>query len=108
MIEDITEANKRLEWYEKKYGPYIETRGLHNWKNLFKWPNGYEWTILVMIALSIFLGYAYQHDTAICRDTLNNLPGVLENFSNNIQNRSAPNYDYNFSFVQSDLINKSG
>jgi len=58
----INKLTKENEWYEKKYGPYIEKRGLHNWKNLFAKPNILEWTILVMLLLALFMGWAYQRD----------------------------------------------
>lgn len=70
------ELEKRIQWYEKRYGPYIEKRGFHNWKNLFRWPNTYEWTILAMLLMSLFIAFAYQSDVKSCQDTLRNLPVV--------------------------------
>lgn len=64
------ELEKRLKWYEKKYGVYIEKTGLHNWKNLFKRPTLYECTILFMLLMGLFMGWAYQRDVALCREVL--------------------------------------
>ena len=70
---DNEELNKRLSWYSKRYGPYIEKRGLKNWRNLLRKPTVYEWTILFMIIMAYFMSWAYQVDTATCRETLDNL-----------------------------------
>jgi hypothetical protein len=72
----VNELETRVKWYEKKYGSYIEKRGLHNWKNLFRKPNNYEWTILFMILMALFIGWAYQIDTQQCRETLNKIEGI--------------------------------
>lgn len=77
MDNDI-ELKKRLEWYEKRYGAYIEKRGLGNWRNLFRKPNIYEWTILFMLIMSYFIAWAYSHDVKACHETLNNLDAVCE------------------------------
>ena len=45
-----------------------ETRGLHNWRNLFKKPDGRDWLTLIMLILVLFMAYAYKHDTQVCRD----------------------------------------
>lgn len=62
---DNEELEKRLCWYEKKFGPYIEKRGLHNWKNLFRKPTILEWTIFFLLILALLLGWTYQHDVSI-------------------------------------------
>jgi hypothetical protein len=62
------ELEKRVSWYEKKYGPYIGDRGLKNWKNLFRRPNIYELTILFMLLMSFFIAWAYIHDVSMCRE----------------------------------------
>lgn len=64
------ELEKRLNWYSNKYGPYIQKRGLHNWKNLFRKPNLQEWIILIMITMAMFIGWAYNHDISQCREFL--------------------------------------
>lgn len=66
------ELIKRLNWFEKKYGPYIEKRGIHNWRNLFKKPTVQEWTILFMLILMFFLTLAYQRDIALCQEIIKN------------------------------------
>ncbi|GAG84749.1 unnamed protein product [marine sediment metagenome] len=66
------ELEKKASWYEKKYGPYIEKKGLHNWKNLFRKPTLLEYIILFMLLMGLFMTWAYIEDTAICREIVNN------------------------------------
>ena len=66
--EDI---RTKLKWYSDNYGPYIQHRGFNNWKNLFKKPSMYEWTILFMLLMGLFMAWAYNHDIASCREHLN-------------------------------------
>jgi len=77
---DNKELEKRVKWYERKYGPYIEKRGLNNWKNLFKKPILLEWVILAMIIMAIFMAFAYQSETAQCRDVIANPCLYCNNF----------------------------
>jgi len=70
------EIEKRLSWFSNKYGHYIEKRGLHNWRNLFRKPTISEWTILFMLLLVGFMGWAYQEDVSTCTETLTNLDSV--------------------------------
>ena len=70
------ELEKRLKWYDKKYGPYIGKRGLHNWRNLLRTPTISEWTILFMLLMMGFVAWAYLADTEQCMETLNNLEVV--------------------------------
>lgn len=81
---DKKELEKRLIWYEKRYGPYIEKRGLKNWRNLFRKPTISEWTILVMLILAMFMGWAYQIDTAQCRESLSNLDVVCQGYQDSL------------------------
>lgn len=74
LKESSEEMSKRLKWYEKNYGPYIDSRGVKNWKNLFRKPTGRDWMLLFVIVLFLFGAWAYKHDTATCRETLENLP----------------------------------
>lgn len=81
---DNDELTKRVKWYEKQYGPYIEKRGLtkQNVKNLFKWPTLQEWTILVLIMMALFLGWAYKTDINACYSFIDELTIVpLENIN---------------------------
>ena len=71
---ETAELTKKLKWYEQKYGHYYETKGLKNWKNLFRKPTLMEWTLLVMLILVLFGAWAYNEDTKKCRKTLENLP----------------------------------
>lgn len=110
MIEEqnIEEYKKKLEWYEKKYGPYIEKRGLHNWRNLFRKPNLLEWTILFMLVMSLFIAWAYQQDTHLCRDTLSDLSMIACNIcsaqvnvsGSQVDNPLANHLDSNYSFLK--------
>lgn len=87
---DRQELEKRLEWYSKKYGSYIEKRGLHNWRNLFVKPTILEWTILAMLILSLFMAYAYNHDMKACQDNCNsriiNFCSPIINYSSDLTN----------------------
>lgn len=71
------ELLKRVNWFEKKYGPYIEKRGLHNWKNLFRKPTLYEWVILFMTLMALFIFWAYQQDMAECREIIIECNAIL-------------------------------
>lgn len=77
-IERLQNSNQsllqKLKWFESKYGPYYETKGLKNWKNLFRKPTLMEGTIFLMMLLCLFGAYAYSIDTKLCRETLENLP----------------------------------
>ncbi len=75
---DNEELIKRIGWYEKKYGPYIEKRGQHNWKNLFRKPNVYEYTIFFMMMMSFFLAFAYYIDINNCQETLRKWKPIIE------------------------------
>ena len=74
MEDEREELQKKLKWYENKFGPYYESRGLKNWKNLFRKPTLMEWTLLLVIVLGLFGAWAYLSDTENCRETLENLP----------------------------------
>ncbi len=65
--------SEKVKWYEKRYGPVIGKRGSGNWKNLFRMPNIYEWTILFMIIMALFMAWAYNYDISTCREVLINL-----------------------------------
>jgi len=64
------ELEKRLGWYDKKFGPYIGKRGVHNWKNLFRKPSFTDWVIMFMLVMALFIAWAYQHDIALCQQCL--------------------------------------
>lgn len=64
------ELLKRISWYEKKYGSYIEKRGFHNWKNLFRKPTLQEWLVLIMLIGLVFIAWAYQRDIALCYEAI--------------------------------------
>jgi hypothetical protein len=74
---DREKLEQRLAWYEKKYGPYIEKRGMtkENFKNLWRWPNAQEWTILILLIMAMFLGWAYKHDISACQEALKKVEG---------------------------------
>ena len=56
-----------LNWYKDKYGPRITTRGLHNWKNLFRKPTLNEWVAFICIVLVLFTTFAYKIDMNNCQ-----------------------------------------
>lgn len=105
------ELEKRLAWYSKKYGSYIEKRGLKNWKNLFNKPTLYEWTILFMILMALFIAWAYERDTALCRQVIEKQESFFKNFSENTnknitfaddRNTNIP--DINFTLILNEEI----
>lgn len=71
--EKFLKLKAENEWYQRKYGPAITDKGLKNWKNLFRKPTPLEWTILIMLVLALFMGWAYQHDTQQCRYFMENI-----------------------------------
>ena len=97
------ELEKKLSWFSKKYGPYIEKRGLGNWRNLFAKPTLSEWTILFMLLMMGFVAWAYLADTEECRETLTNLDVVCIDYCE-AQSRmgqgdnTLSNFPVNFSF----------
>jgi len=87
------ELEKRVNWYSKKYGPYIDKRGLNNWKNLFRKPTLLEWTILVMLLMGIFMAFAYQMDNASCGEVMANPCLYCNTFLNPVQDSAPINID---------------
>lgn len=77
------ELMKRVFWYKKKFGPYIEKKGLHNWKNLFRKPTLYEWVILIMVVMALFMAWAYSYDVGECKK-------IVKEFNTYLN----PNYSY--------------
>lgn len=75
-------------------------RGLHNWRNLFRKPNLLEWTILFMLIMVLFITWAYQRDTALCRELIDNFEDKacqvcglqIKNATNPMFNEENPNY----------------
>lgn len=88
MLED--KERIELEWYRKRYS-YRGRRGLQDIrKNLFRMPNNYEWTILVMLLFVLGMGYAYKHDISLCQDTLKRLPEIACSYCSELIRE--PNY----------------
>lgn len=79
--KELEQLKKKLEWYEKRY-PYIEKRGVHNWKNLFRKPTISDWLILVMLILVLFTAWAYNKDISICREYVKENYEFWKNFTN--------------------------
>lgn len=100
------ELEKRLNWYEKRYSPYVKKRGIHNWRNLFRKPNNYEWTILFMLLMAGFIMWAYQEDTSQCRNTLKNLDGICSQYCLDVRYPEKLNEYANFSGVNLSGITK--
>lgn len=114
MVEDLTKLSNqelitRVQWYEKKYGNYFSSRGLDNFKNLFRKPNSYEWTILFMM-LMIFIGaWAYYTETDLARQTLENLPTICSQLEAERANSLINNPQaLNISFGVNSLGEKEG
>lgn len=86
---EIAKLKKINSWYEKNYGPYIERRGLSNWKNFFRKPTLLEWTIFFMILMTLFMGWAYKHDIEACQQALVEFTNQSWN-NENIESDSMP------------------
>ena len=67
---DSVEMEKRLKFYEDKYGPYVEKRGLHNWKNLFRRPSMNEWIILILLICCVAFAFTAQMNASICQGAI--------------------------------------
>ena len=91
------ELLKRVLWYEKKYPPYIEKKGLHNWKNLFRKPTLYECVILIMLLMALFMWWAYSHDMEVCRE-------IVEEYNAYYPDYTDPNYSIFEGEVENDLV----
>lgn len=105
------ELQKKLKWYENKYGPYYETRGIKNWKNLFRKPTLMEGTLFILMILMLFGAYAYNLDTKKCRETLKNLPTEVCEACREFQlNKDAYESDGSFDFGELNMtfVNESG
>jgi hypothetical protein len=55
-------AEKKVAYFEKTYSPYIETKGVQNWKNLFRKPTYLDWVILFFLLMGLFMFAAYYMD----------------------------------------------
>lgn len=91
------ELEKRVSWYEKNYGPYIEKTGLSNWKNLFRKPTSRDILLLVIIIFVLLGAVTYKYDIQTCQETLKNLPkDVCEACSqlNSMNNESIYQSDF--------------
>lgn len=91
---ETEEYEKRLKWYENRYGPYIEKRGIHNWRNLFRKPTLYEWTILFMMFGFIVIGYLYMVETKECKTCLEREQDLFNNLTMTFC--SSPTQNINF------------
>jgi hypothetical protein len=79
------ELIKRVTWYDKKFGPYIEKRGLKNVKNLFRKPTGQEVISFFLMLMLLVMAWAYNYDTESCRKTIAENPecfGVTDSVGN--------------------------
>lgn len=104
LTSELDRLKKENEWYNKKYGPYIAERGLDNWKNLFRKPNLLEWTILIMLLLSLFMGWAYQRDIEVYKQTI--LEKSCEICAIQTKVVSNPTNDYNIPNLNNLLVNE--
>ncbi len=106
---EADELEKRLKWYEKNYGPYIEERGLRNWKNLFKKPRMMDILILIILIGVLYTAWAYNEDVQMCQNTLRNLPREVCEACTNLRamakNESLEGLPFDFSDLV--FLNKS-
>jgi len=71
---EIGKLQTKLKWYEDNYGPYVEKRGLKNWKNLFRKPTMRDLLLLIILAGVLLSAWAYKYDIQTCQETLENFP----------------------------------
>jgi len=95
LVGEYNRLKRENLWFKNKYGPYIKKRGLHNWKNLFKKPTLMEWTVLFMIIMALFIAFAYQQDTKLCREAMENLDATCIKYKTNY---ISNNYTYASTF----------
>ena len=105
LTQELERLKKENKWYNKTYGPYIEKRGLNNWKNLFRRPNLLEWTIFIMLLLSLFMGWAYKHDTELCRSYIQEQE---QRIINPILTYPTPNFNLSKLELNEETIKESG
>jgi len=102
------ELEKRLKWYESKYGPYYEKKGLRNWKNLFKKPTPSQMTVFLLVVIILIGALGYSNDTKSCRETLQTLPrDVCEACSEFRSNQSFYETEKGFNYSGVVFINKT-
>jgi len=70
--------------------------GLHNWKQLFRWPSFQEWMIFFMLCMLLVMAYFYNVETQVCRETIKDLNdrGLLDSNANYV-----PINEVDFDFV---------
>jgi len=60
------DKDKRLKWYEGRYGPYIEKKGWQNKGNLFRKPTMNEWIILLLLIMCVYFAIVGQLNENTC------------------------------------------
>ena len=109
LLNEI-EMEKRLKWYENKYGPYIQERGFKNWRNLFRKPNLLEWTIFFMLVMGLFMAWAYNNDVGQCQTfvkTINEDPCYYCRIINTNATYTTPKANFTF-IINEDSKGESG
>jgi hypothetical protein len=102
------ERSKRLLYYELKYGDYYDKnqKGLKNFKNLWRMPNSYEWLILVLLILTFFSAWSYNHDITFCRNYINNQTNMT--LSPNLYNQQGSLIYPNGTLKETNLTTTNG
>jgi len=114
MAENVLsqiEMEERLKWYESRYGPYIEKRGMQNWKNLFRKPTLLEMVIFIMLIMGLYMAWAYQRDVAACTEFLKNRQDnmVIANYErmNTVPKLNFSTVEKNFNDINNAISNIS-
>ncbi len=106
------ELQKKLKWYESKYGPYYEEKGLKNWKNLFRKPTLMECIVFIVVAALLFGSWAYKRDLDECYSRFEALPKSVCDACDELKNYNRmeePMPDFsNLSFVQQTEVAVNG
>jgi len=81
----LEEETKICKYCGSNYIPL--KKGLHNWKNLFKWPTFNDFLILFIIILMIFSSWAYKRDIKTCRDYIAEQPQRIAELEQSYQEK---------------------
>jgi len=74
------------------------------WKALWRMPTLNEWIVLFMLIMILVISWAYKHDTAICREYVENIDIICME-KNTVATDNSANYSTNYSIKINKIIN---
>lgn len=116
IIEDLekTEVATGIKTDETKYRPCPHCHQMmpikDPWKALFRKPTLSDWITLFLLIMVAVAAWAYQHDTAVCRDYVANIDQVCASkgaISSDTQSETS-NWIKNESFYIPIAVNNGG